>query len=214
MTYIYDIILNFTDDDYILEFYEWQEKDNIEQIKQIPVFRISTTNMNNLINNKIVVEKELLNNIKDKTITYNGNSILKYCCLFTDLNKIMALEFNQVGEVISKSGLLLDEEDEVIGECITLQEQEIVYEIKEKYSEIQFLTRNEKFKRRYLITEINNTYKEKNIDKLNYLYQELYKKDKLSIKEKYQRIISDLEKNYSKEHNKIFDIVRLSYSKK
>ena len=36
MTYIYDLLLNFTDDERILEFFEWNEKDEIINIKKIP----------------------------------------------------------------------------------------------------------------------------------------------------------------------------------
>ena len=38
MEYIYDIVLNFNDCYY--EFYEWNSKDKIINVKKIPVYRI------------------------------------------------------------------------------------------------------------------------------------------------------------------------------
>ena len=39
MEYIYDIVLNFNDCYY--EFYEWNSKDKIINVKKIPVYRIN-----------------------------------------------------------------------------------------------------------------------------------------------------------------------------
>ena len=57
-------------------------------------------------------------------------------------------------------------------------------------------------------------YKEKDIDKLTYLYEELYKKDDTTFPEKYFKIKLDLEQNYSKQHDELYNIVRLTYIKK
>ena len=63
MTYIYDILLNFTDENRIIEFFEWDDSDNLEHIKKIPVFRTSSKQLSELLNNQIIVEKEFLNKI-------------------------------------------------------------------------------------------------------------------------------------------------------
>ena len=39
MNYIYDVVLNFNKEFY--EYFEWKKKDNIINIKKIPVFNVS-----------------------------------------------------------------------------------------------------------------------------------------------------------------------------
>ena len=56
-------------------------------------------------------------------------------------------------------------------------------------------------------------YENKDVEKLNYLYEEFYNRDNLSISEKYLRLKNDLENNYSIKHNTLYDIVRLTYIK-
>ena len=121
MTYIYDIILNYTDNNHVYEFFEWDKNDILDHIKKILLFRISPQEMNDIINYNIEVTDSFLEKIKNKTKTYQDEKNITYSALFTDLNKIIALEFNKLGQVIARSSLLLDEEDEVISECSDLE---------------------------------------------------------------------------------------------
>ncbi len=214
MTYIYDVLLNFTDDERIIEFFEWDDKDYPEHIKRIPLLRVSTKTLDDLLNKKVKVNNDLLDKIKGETSLYKKSTNLDYATLFSDLNKVIALEFNESGEVISKSSLLLDEEEDLIEEAADLREEPITYKILSKNSKDYFLTRQEVKKKRYLLKEMDNLYEENNIEKLNFLYEELFKKDDLSFYDKYMRIKKDLTENYSKKHNKLYDIVRLTYIKK
>lgn len=214
MTYIYDVLLNFTDDERIIEFFEWDDKDYPEHIKRIPLLRVSTKTIDDLLNKKVKVNNDLLDKIKGETSLYKKSTNLDYATLFSDLNKVIALEFNESGEVISKSSLLLDEEEDLIEEAVDLREEPITYKILSKNSKDYFLTRQEVKKKRYLLKEMDNLYEENNIEKLNFLYEELFKKDDLSFYDKYMRIKKDLTENYSKKHNKLYDIVRLTYIKK
>ena len=45
-------------------------------------------------------------------------------------------------------------------------------------------------------------------------YEEVFSKDKLSFFERYQKIIEDIEKNYTSKYNELYEIVRLTYIKK
>lgn len=214
MTYIYDVLLNFTDADRLIEFYEWEDNDLLEHIKKMPIIRISPEQLDDILNYKIKVSKEFLDTIKNSTISYRKHKDLRYATLISDLNKVIALEFDNQGVVISKSSLLLDEEEDIIDECSDIEEEILPYQTLEKYPTNDFLTREELKKKRYLLKEINYLYENKDIDKLTYLYEEIYKKDKLSISEKYQRLKTDLENDYSIKHNVLYDIVRLTYIKK
>lgn len=214
MTYIYDILLNFTDDERLLEFFEWEKEDTIEHIKKIPLIRVSTKQLETLINNQIIIEKNFLDKIEDTTQLYKNSNNIQYATLISDLNKVIAVEFNNKGEVIGKSSLLLDEEEAVIDECLDMKEEYLTYNIKMKKIAHPFLTRAELRKKRYLLKEIENIYKEEKIEKFNYLYEEVFNSDDLSMKEKYCRLKKDIEKNFSEKHKNLYEIIRLTYIKK
>ena len=213
MTYIYDVLLNFSDTERIVEFFEWNNNDSIDHIKRIPLIRISSNAFNELINNNIVVEKEFLDKIQDSTWMYKKTKNLEYAILITDLNKVIAFEFNKEGKIIAKSGLLLDEEEEIIEESYDLKEENLNYKIESKINNNIFLTREEQKKQKYLL-ELDNIVKENNKNKLNFLYHEIFLKDKLTFEEKYLKLKEDIEKNYTSKYNNLYEIVRLTYIKK
>lgn len=214
MNYIYDILLNFSDSDRLIEFYEWSELDCFDHIKRMPVYRISSKQMQDICENKIIAEKELLNMIKGQTISYKNKKDIKYGVLISDLNKALAIEFNSKGLLISKSGLLLDEEEDVIEESYDLEETTLAYKIVEPYKIDYYLTRDENFKKNYLLKELEYIDKTKDYDKLTYLYEEVFTKDNLSYKEKLSRLIDNIEHNYNSKHNELYEIVRLTYIQK
>ena len=214
MTCIYDVLLNFTDDDKFIDFFEWQEKDSLEHVKKIFLIKVNTKTMEDFLRYKIKVGKDFLLRIEDKTILYKNKKNLKYALLVTDMNKVMAMEFASNGEVIAKSSLLLDEEDDIIMECFNVDEEEIEYEKIKPYPKENFLTREEAFRKNYLMKEIENAYKEKNYDKILYYYEELFEKDDKEILDKYNILITDIENNYNEKYDSLYEIVRMSYSRK
>ena len=214
MTYIYDVLLNFSDTERIVEFFEWNNNDSIDHIKRIPLIRISSNAFNELINNNIIVEKEFLDKIQDSTWMYKKTKNIEYAVLITDLNKVIAFEFNKEGKIIAKSGLLLDEEEEIIEESYDLKEENLNYKIESKINNNIFLTREEQKKQKYLLLELDNIVKENNKNKLNFLYHEIFLKDKLTFEEKYLKLKEDIEKNYTSKYNNLYEIVRLTYIKK
>ena len=211
MTCIYDVLLNFTDDDNLIDFFEWQEKDNLEHIKKIYLAKVKTKVLENFFKYKVKVSREFLNKIEDKTILYKNKKVLKYACLFTDMNKVIAMEFADNGEVIAKSSLLLDEEEDIIMECFDILEEDIVYEKKEEYPKEIFLTREELFKRSYLLKEIENAYKDKLYIKILYYYEEVFENDDKPFISKYKRLVQDIKDNYNEKYNSLYEIVRMSY---
>lgn len=214
MTYIYDVILNYTDDPRIIEFFEWNKTDKEEHIKKIPIIKVSTKQLYEIINYNIKIDKAFLDKIKNQTIIYKTNKRIEYSCLLTDSNKVIAIEINKNGIVISKSSLLLDEEEEILEESSDTTEEIINYTIKNKITYNNYLTRKELLQQRYLLKEIEYLYKEKKYEKLAYLYEEIFSKDNLSMKNKYIRLKEDIIENYSNVHNELYEIVRLTYIKK
>ncbi len=214
MTCIYDVLLNFTDDDNLIDFFEWHEKDDFDHIKKIYLVRVNTKTMEDFLKYKIKVSEEFLSIIKDKTILYKNKKYLKYAALFTDLNKVIALEFDNNGEVVAKSSLLLDEEEDIIMESNCMDEENIEYEKILEYPKRLFLTREELYKRLFLLKEIENAYKENDYDKLTYYYDEIYENNNYSIDKKYELMIDEIKNAYCEKHNNLYEIIRMSYTRR
>ena len=123
MNYYYDIILNWNEN-IPYNFYEWNDYDYLELIKKIPLIKIKHKTLVDIWSNNIKINKEFLNNIKDKTLVSGKNSICKidYACLFTDNKNVIAIEFNNNGESINRSKLLIDDEINVLEVAYSLKE--------------------------------------------------------------------------------------------
>ena len=77
MIYVYDVVLNLNSN--LIEYFEWEEKDNIKYIRKIPFYKISKTTMNDFIKNNVVVDKDFLDKIYDKCkLEENYNNDYKY----------------------------------------------------------------------------------------------------------------------------------------
>ena len=214
MTFIYDVLLNFQDKNRLVEFFEWEDNDMLEHVKRISLFRIPSVDMDHFCFSDVKVDKEFLNRFKGKVLLYKRKKTTFYGCLFCDLNRVVAVEFSSSGEIIARSCLLLDEEDEVIESAKDLEVSSISYKVLKREGGCSFLTREEEFERHYLYREFVSLFEEKNVDKLTYLYEEIFGVDNLDFSHKYQRIIQDLEVGFDQRYHKLFDIVQLSYSKK
>mgnify|MGYP003317354088 CR=1 FL=1 len=133
MYYYYDILLNFQDDRILYEFYEWEESDDIDFVKKMPLFRISTSNLKDLLKYKVKFSMELLNEIKNKTILKSSSKNLKNTFLVCDTKDALAIELNNEGVVISRSKLLLADEINLNEIMFTMKESKLKYEKLEKY---------------------------------------------------------------------------------
>ncbi len=214
MIYIYDLLLNFQDKDRLVEFFEWSREDCLEHVKRIPLFFVPSVDMDNFCHASIKVSQEFLNAIYGKMLLYKKKKRNFYGCLFCDLNRVVAVEFSNRGEVIARSCLLLDEESEVIDSTKGLEETVVSYKVLDKDRSCSFLTREEEFCQRYLDREITSLVENKDLDMFHYLYEEIFGVDQLDIMDKYHRLIEDLRCNFDSRYQKLFQIVRLSYSKK
>ena len=66
MIYTYDILLNWTKDDRLKEFFEWNLEDDLEHIKKIPIIKVSDRFIKDLLTSKLKVDKSLLLKLKIK----------------------------------------------------------------------------------------------------------------------------------------------------
>lgn len=216
MIYVYDIILNLTDDNRILEFFEWNEFDSVEHIKKIPLFKVNTSLIDVLIHDEIIVDKNFLENIKNLTELFSikNKKNIEYACLFSDGSKCIAVEFSSSGKVLYRSYLLLDEEEEILDICDNLELVNINYK-KIKSRKINFfLTRREFFIQNFLLNELKSSYRKKNYDKIKYLYEECFSKNKEDIKDIYKELVDDITNNFSLKHKNLFNILTMKEVKK
>ena len=214
MVYIYDIIINLTDDNRILEFFEWNEHDSIEHVKKIPLFKVSTNFIDDIISHEIKVDSKFLESIKNYTELFDikTKKIMEYATLVSDGSKVIALEFSENGKVLYRSNLLLDEEEEILDIVENLDEKEIKYKKLKPRNINHFLTRKELFIKNYLLKDLKSSYKKKDINKIKYLYEECF--DKKDSTDCYNELVDDINNNFSDKHKKLFEILTMKEVKK
>ena len=215
MIYVYDVLVNLNDNIRVYDFYEWVKTDAIEQLRKVPLIKINRKALKDLFEKEIKIEKEILKMIKNKSEVYQKNSLklIEYLTLFTDGFKVVAIEFDDQGKSLFKSTLLLDEEEEILEVADELLPRKITYEIMRKYKPSSYLTRNEEKIRRYLLKELKYTYQKQLDEKINYLYEEIFDPDNLTIKEKYEKLTKNIENNYENRFKKLYEILRMAYTK-
>ncbi len=207
MNYYYDIVLNFQEDNYM--FYEWEEEDNIDIIKKIPIFQINLKTFKDLINNEIKVDTEFLDIINNKTEL--KNKTLKYVALFVSKNGAIALEFNEIGQSIYRSFLQVDDELGAIETIFTIPVYKLNYEITKKIIFNKNLRKEDNIKI-FIKKEIDFLYQNKEIDKLKYLYNEWFLKDNDDIIKIYKEMNKKLQDKLSDREIIIYNLIRLSYN--
>lgn len=215
MLNVYDILLNLLDGDRVYEFFEWSNKDDIEHIKKIPIIKVSTDFLEDMINHQVTVDKEFLKSIYKRCEVYTNDkvSVIDYATLFTDGFKVLGVEFSKDGKLLYRSFLLLDEEEEILEIGEELKITNIEYKKARMNKNVPFLTREEEYHRNYLLKELKYAYKKKMTEKINYLYEEIFPTSSKGFEEKYQLLIDDIERNFSDKHNELFKILKLTHKK-
>ena len=137
MNYIYDIVLNFNKE--YFEFFQWKKGDKIINVKKIPVFRVSSTDIKNFKYNQVKLNSDFIDKITDLTCFYSKMNY-RYMCLVSDTNESLALMFDKSGSLIKKSSLVFDEEEEVNYEIEKEEEIKIDY-AENKYRKIENIIR-------------------------------------------------------------------------
>lgn len=203
MNYIYDILLNFNNIPY--DIFEWNKEDKICHIRKIPLIKLKTVDLLNLVNKKIKLSEQFLLKIYNKTELYNKKTI-DYSFLGTD-GKI-ALGFKIEHGTIKYSQLFLDEETEVIEFSTNLNFFEFDYQILEDKKINYLQTRNEKRIKNFIY---NHLKKINDFDKLNFLYLECFNKKAINpLKE----IYFELEHNFENVYVKIYKILKTTLVKR
>ena len=207
MNYYYDIAVNFQENNYM--FYEWIDSDILEYIKRIPIFQVTTKVLKDLINNNVLVNKEFLDSIYNKTKLKKG--FLEYASLFISKNGAIVLEFSQNGEVIVRSNLQINDECSVMEVIYTLPVFKLDYKILRKL-EYNGCLRIEKIIKDFINLEINTLYKNKEWEKIVFLYNEWFLKSNHNVGEMVLEMQNKLKGEITDREFKIYNLIKLSYN--
>ena len=202
MNYIYDIVLNFNKDYFY--FYEWNKKDTIINIKKIPLFVVNNKTFNMMKYDKVVVNTSFIELIKDKTYTYSKNKIGN-SSLLSNGKEVIGVLFDDKGNLIKRSSLLIDEEEEVLDEIDDdeIFKIDIVNSKKTKRDEINRL---EKEKKLFLNKYIE---KENSLINLKYLYYDYFEKEKDDISVIKKEIMDKINDTWDDKLNSFYETVKI-----
>ena len=202
MNYIYDIVLNFNREYY--NFFEWDKKDTIVNIKKIPLFKVEDKLFNIFKYYNVNVDNSFTNMIKDKTSTYSKLK-LEYAAIICNGKEAIAILLNKNGVLIKRSSLLLDEEEEVLDECYDF---EVVNIQINKYSKkkISNVIRYKREKKEWLLKYIN---KENSLTNLKYIYYDYYEKEENDISIIKNDLIKEINNNWNNKLDKLYNTVKM-----
>lgn len=183
MNYYYDILVNLEEEFY--EFYEWEKNDPIIAIKKTPLFKVSHNVIVDFLTYDITLDEELTINLLEKTICKNKEKI--NALLISDTKTSLFLEINDNGKVIFKSKLLVEDENNINEIVNALRETNLKYQVGKKVLKNNLLRQTIK-EQKLILIELNGLKKNKDVDKCNYLYFELFHK----IDDDYEQEINDM----------------------
>lgn len=208
MNYYYDVLLNFLDTN--IYFYEWDNLDNIEYYKRVPLVQVNSKTLRDFINNNIVIEKEFLDAIKGKS--KKKDDCPSYIAIFADKNGSIALEFDENGKSIARSFLSLEDDLNICEILYTVDNLKINYKIDTPINYNDNLRIEDKIKL-IIKTEVKSLYKKQDFIKLKYLFMEWFNKIPVDNELMYQLMIEKLDNKIGDKEKKIYDLIKLSYNK-
>ncbi len=203
MNYIYDILLNFNNIPY--DIFEWNKDDKILHIRKIPLIKLSTFDLFNLVNKKVKIDNEFLIKIYKRTEQYN-KKVLDYSFLATDGKMVIAFKIEQ--NKIKYSQLFLDEEMEVLDFSSNLNVSSIKYQIINDKKIDYLQTRNQQYIKKFIYDQLK---KINDADKLNFLYLECFnKKSNDTLKDIYY----ELDHNFENVYIKLYKVLKMTLIKR
>ena len=208
MNYYYDVLLNFLDMN--VQFYEWDNMDNLEYYKRIPLVGVDSKTLSDFINNNVLVSKEFLNAIENKA--KKKGDCPAYVAIFADRNGSIALEFDYEGKSISRSFLEVSDDLNIAEVLYTIDNIKMDYEIVNKLDYNRNLRDEDKIKL-IIKTELSNLEKNKQFIKLKYLYMEWFNKIPSDNDNMFKIMNEKLSKEIGNDEKRIFDLIKLSYNK-
>lgn len=208
MNYYYDVLINLQDK--YCQFYEWDVTDSLMHVKKIIINHIDSTTYEEIYSNKIKVASSFLESIYNKA-KLKDNTLIPYMAIFCDTKNAMVIEFNEYGESISKSSLLLEDEINICELTYNVGKKTLDYEIIAHEGEKIETKQIERIKRLILL-EINKTYEEQNFSKLKFIFVEWFGYLEDDINQIINKMANRLEEEIGDAEYHIYDLIRLSYN--
>lgn len=192
MNYIYDIEVNFQKK--ILNFYEWNETDNIELITKAKLFKVDDKMYNLIMNNNIVFNELFIEDLGHLNICVFCNNIDGIC-----------VKIGTDGKITHYSKLTLEDEREALYSTCNIKCLKTNYKTINKKEKIDFnsLTREENNNLVELLDYVKSM--KNNIECINYFYYIFYNNRKSN--NKYDEIVKYIEKNPIEGTNKLTDLI-------
>lgn len=210
MNFYYDILVNLQEEFY--EFYEWEKTDSILAIKKTPLFKVKHETIIDFLTHDITLDEELTINLLEKTLCKNSKEKLN-AFLISDTKTSLFLEINDKGQVIFKSKLLVEDENNVNEIVNALKETELNYQVGKKRVINNCLRRTLKEKNLIYI-ELNGLKNNRNPDKLDYLYYELFHEVEKDYDEKIKKMLGFLNANDIKQIHLLARLIGITYEER
>lgn len=204
MNYIYDIYLNF--DQRLYDFYEWNSNDAICHIRKIPVFKVTTEALKEMISYHIEFQDlDFLTNATEIFIK-KGTKKISNTFIVTDGLEIIGIQVKGDGTILF-SKMLFDEEEDVYDLLPKLNQHSFSYQIKERRMLQPFQTKKEREKMEYSLRNLSLTSKDSS--KIQYLYYECFNKKESSSSKRIQSLKEEIMKK-GKSLDTIYDFFKLT----
>ena len=205
MSYIYDILLNFNKK--LIEYFQWEETDNIKYVKKIMLFRTTTEIIKDITSFEVLLDSNFTNNIPKYDINNSEESIK--ICLISD-SKIAVGLYIKNNKVLFLSRLLLDEEYDALESSKSLEITNIKYQkLKPRKKQKNNLTRKEEKIREVLLKKITSLYKKQKNEELRYLYYEYTNKESDNVEHIYNYLKNSLN-NFNSKHLDLYSILSIA----
>lgn len=211
MNYVFDVCLNFNKE--LLNFYEWNNEDEVLYFLKIPVFKIEEELMDDFIKNDIKVETIFLKKIYNKSQIYfkRSNRINEYSCILTTNKKAIGLCFDKNGYVTGKSYLSLEEENEVTEFSKFIKYCLINYKVIRKNNiRESYLTRKEKEDIKAIKEYLGNLERDKRLEELKYIHYEIFNYT-LDNSEKIKAKLNSILFTNDKKREELLEIIKYVY---
>lgn len=202
MNYIYDIMLNFNKEFFC--FYEWDKKDIIINVKKIPLFVVDNETFNMMKYDRVLVANSFIDLIRNKTYTYSKNKILN-SSLLSNGKEVIGVLFDNRGNLIKRSSLLIDEEEEVLDE-IDVNDIFKIEIVKSTKVKIEDINRTEREKKKLLNCYIR---KENNITNLKYLYYDYFEEEEDDITFIKKKLLNIINSAWNDKLNDFYNTVKI-----
>lgn len=208
MIYIYDLLVNLNEE--IIDFYDWEETDNYEHIRKCLLMKVSKDDYYNILSNNIILNEELLKEIKGKAQKFSGRNtiVIDYIVTITDGINALMIKFDKNGYSTHKSKFLINEEMEITSLSDSLKIYDIKYTILDK-KENNTMTRKEMRLVNLILHELNYIKNDK--EKIDYLYYEWF--DTNVGENKLDKLIESIKSYYSDKHQYFLNVLDLITNK-